>query len=587
MCCEKCGKPIEDGKTLCDACAAQNDEVITQTDEAAADMGDTFDLNTADQAAQKKSSKKKRRLITAIVALVLVVTCTIGAIFHLDAIKAFMNRTFKDPEVYFVEVESAAIADYTEKLTDSYGKFLDNYQNSPTATKSEIRLTLGDTLMSLLEASLQQQGSQMNLDWLQDIKLSLSTNIQDAAMQYALGIGLGNQDLLTADFILDMKNGKFYGGIPELNQDYLSADLSSEDAESMSTTRLMPEPLLQALPSEEVLGELIETYTDLILSGIKTVDKQDSTITVNGVSLEVLELKATITEADLLDIVKSVLTEARNDQHLKNVVDAYGDYVNEQGKLDDASYEPVDMYQEFVASIDKLMIELDASRAEADSANYMELATYVDMKEQLCGHSLTVYSKGEAPVGPYTWMTVVKDGTTYTEMKLGAIVITGKKTKSNDVANGSYTLSAEGREIGTLELVNVSANNGTLRLVPSDELVRGAMSGANASAALLFNQVSLDLTYSTADTGKAECKLSLMFGSNPLFSLAISSEPADDTEITIPSDALDANNEESLRQWLAEMNFDEVLTALENAGLSQELMETIRGYIAQLQSGMI
>ena len=586
MLCEKCGKPIEDGRTLCSQCAAQADDAVTV-------MGDAFDLNTPDNAAQKKAPKKKRGLIAAIVALALIIACTLGVVCNLDSIKAFTSRTFKSPEVYFADVENAAIDEYKENLTQSYGEFLKNYQTNAAATKSEIRLTLGDTLLSLLETTLQQQGMQMDVSWLQQIKLSLNANVQEKVMQYALGLGLGDQDVLSADMILDVDNGKFYGSIPELSKDYLTVDMESMGVANIFQTafnsgRAMTEKLIQALPSEEALGNMIETYTDLILSAIKTVEKQDSTITVNGITQEVVELKATITEVELLDLCKALLNEARNDQNLKKVLDAYGDYINEMGQLaDEEYYEPMDLYQQFVDAIDEALAEMDENKAEADSANYAELKTYVDMKNDLRGHSLTVYSKDEEPKGPYKWLTAVQDDTTYTEAELGKVVITGNKTEKNDVSNGAYTLSVEGKKIGTLEFENLSDNGGKLRLIPGENLMSEALKDSSIPSALLADNVVIELNCSKSDSGKTGCELSVLMGSKPLISLAISSEATTAGEITIPANGVDVTDSEKLIQWLAGMNFDNVLTALENAKVPAELLDLARGYLAMLQYGMI
>lgn len=583
MLCEKCGKPIEDGKTLCSECAAQADDTVTV-------MGDAFDLNTPDVAQQKKAPKKKG-LIAAIVALALVIACTLGVVFCWDSIKAFSDRTFKSPEVYFADVENAAIDEYKENLTQSYGEFLKNYQSNATAAKSEIRLTLGDSLLDLLENALQQQGMQMDVSWLKEIKLTLNANVQDKVMQYAVGLGLGQQDILTADMILDVDNGKLYGAIPELSKDYLMVDMETMGVASIfqnvfNSSRAMTDKLIQALPSEEALGNMIETYTNLILSGIKTVEKQDSTITVNGITQEVVELKATITQAELLEICEALLNEARNDQNLKKIMDAYGEYINEMGQLaDEEYYEPTDLYQEFVDAMDEAMAQLKEEKAEA--GNYVELKTYVDMKNELCGHSLTAYSKDEDPEGPYEWLTAEQDGTTYTEAKLGEVAITGQKTEKDGVSNGTYTLEVDGKKIGTLEMENLSDKGGKLRLIPSEDLISEALEGSSIPSALLADNVAIELTYSTADSGKTGCELSVLMGSKPLIGFAISSEATAGGEIVVPANGVDVTDSEKLIQWLAGMNFDNVLTALENANVPADLLDLARGYLAMLQYGMV
>ena len=270
MFCEKCGRPTEGEQTICSSCAA---EQLAQTPEAVETLefdNDTFELNTAGVAPEKKMPKKKGGLIAAIAAIAVVAAVAVGAFLNWDSISAFFGRNFKEPEEYLVDVESAAIADYSAELSGAYGKFVNSYSANQTAAEAEIHLTLGDDLLSLIESALSQQGVTMDLTWLKDIKLSLGANVQDTAMQMNLGIGLGMKDLLNADVIVDAESGKSYIAIPTLNDDYVYIDIPSnipldQVTDMLSQSKQMTEELIKALPTEKELDELImeaRTSTD-------------------------------------------------------------------------------------------------------------------------------------------------------------------------------------------------------------------------------------------------------------------------------------------------------------------------------------
>ena len=331
MFCMKCGKPLEEGQTLCSDCAAQEmaqvpeaapveqPAEVTELEQTAAPAEaseaeqmpesecDTFELSTADSEPVQKAPKKKGGLIAAIVAAVVVVAAAIGIVLNLGSIGGFIDRNFKSPAKYFYDVESAAIAQYSAVLTQAYGAVQETPVTQQNASKTDMRLTLGDDILSLLETALQQEGLSTDAQWLRQIKLSYSTNIQEAAMQMVLGLGLGDQDLLSADVIMDSDDGKVYIGIPEINDTYFYGEVTSGaptfDAGAAFTqgTELV-EGFVQSLPDKKEWNDMINTYAGIVLSGIKNVEKTEEVVTVGGASQKMVVLTATVTAAEVADM---------------------------------------------------------------------------------------------------------------------------------------------------------------------------------------------------------------------------------------------------------------------------------------------
>ncbi len=591
MFCEKCGRPIEDGQTICSSCAAEQSAVSCQ--EAAepvaeAPVADTFELNTADTASAQKAPKKKKGLIAGIVALAIAAAAAIGIFLNLDGINGFVGRTFQSPEDYLANVESAAITEYSAELTKAYGALLENYSKNLNAGSGEIRLTLGEDILSYAESMLQQQGMQMELDWLSQLTLSVDANVQKTAMQAALGIGLGDNSLLSADMILDLEKSVVYMALPELNKTYLSVDMSSQLPadqldEVLAQSTQMTDALVKALPSEETLNKLITTYVDIVLSEIDSVEKENDTITVNDVSQKVVVLTAKITQKDLLDIAEKVLKKAEKDQDLKDVLTDLGDYVNEIGKMNGGEYfEPVDLYQEFVNAIPSALEEIEEAKEDTDSSNYIKLKVYVDMQNNVRGHAMTIYGDGEKQGPSLSWLSVVKGDTTYTEADLAGGRITGEETVKKGVSQGEYSLYVEGEKLGTLEFEDVTENSGTLRLVPSEELISQALSGSGIPTAMLGDSLALELSYDAKDT-EASYEVKILVGSKALVGLALSGKASDGGNIAIPSDALNAADETVISQWLEGADLSKLITSLENAKVPTELVDVVRSYANMLQ----
>lgn len=597
MFCSNCGKPVEGEQTLCGECQAKqipvtNEETTAEqpTPEVVTPVADTFELNTAETEAPAKPKKKKTGLIAGILAAVIVVAAAVGIFLNMDSVNGFVGRTFKSPEDYLMDVESDAIKEYSAELMHNYGKALESYgknQNAlQNAVKSEVGIVLGDDILAGAEAALQQQGMMMELDWLSDIKLSIDTNRQDTATQVGLGIGLGNTHLLSADVIFNMANGIGYVAIPEWNKTYLSGDffdgMPMDQMQDMLTESMeRNEKLVKALPSEEEMSELIDTYANILLSGITNVDKQTDTVTIDDVSQKMVVLTAKLTEKEILNIMEDILKTAQKDKTIEKTLKAVGDYANEAGELNFGYYEPVDMYQEFTDAVAEALESLAVAKGEASDGNYLKLKVYVDMKNNVRGHAVSAYSDGEKEGETISWMTVAKDDTIYTEAELARVRITGEKTEKKDTSDGHYTLYVDGEEIGTLKFKDLTETSGTLRLIPSEETLNNVLSGSGIPS-ILGQNLALEWSYDMQDA-KSSSEVKILVGSKTLLQLTVSSEAGEGGKITIPTDVVRMENEADVRQWMQNADFDELVKALEAAGVPAELVETVKSYVSMLQ----
>lgn len=288
-------------------------------------------------------------------------------------------------------------------------------------------------------------------------------------------------------------------------------------------------------------------------------------------------LTAKITEADILNIVDEVLKKAENDETVKSIITAYGDFINKTGALYDEYYEPMDLYQEFKDSLPDARNSLEEAKAEAKENNYVVLKAYVDMKNQVRGHELAVFAEGEQEEETVSYLTVVQDDVIYTEAKLSNILINGEES----AAKGYYDLTVDGKKQCTLEFEDITDTNGKLRLIPSEELLNEALSESGIPTSLIAGNVALELSYNDQD-GKISYDIQVMVGTKPLVGLCVSSAPVDGGEITVPTDALSADSETGIMQWLKEAEFADTLNALETAGVPKDLVDMARSYVDML-----
>ena len=595
MFCGKCGSFFEGDGGLCDKCAAEQavEQFADNTVVEAAPVDDVFELNTSAPKAPKKSPKK-RGLIAGIVAGCVAVAVAVGAIFGGPYIKAFFARTFQEPEQYFEEVQKTEISQRIDDMTGSYGQFLEMYNNTgaggATGFEGELRVTVGDELMSILET---YADTEYDLDFLKDIRLSMNVNTDlagdDALMRLVLAASLGKTQILSADVIADLSQSKVFASIPELNKQYLMVDASAMDLDlssvdsirdSITEATAKSEKILSALPSEEVLNKLLNNYAMIALSCIDDVEKENGNIEVGDASQKVVVMTATITEKDIMEMGVEILKEAKADADIKTIIDNLSVVIGEEYGME------VDMYSEYQASIEEVLEEVEAALAEDEFSRdtYVELVCYIDLKGQIRGYELTYSEDGEDEKF-LTWKTAVKGKTTYSKLELPSadVKITGEKTEDKNNTEGFYKLNVDGVEIGKLEFETEGDRRTTLRLIPGAEIMDRILAESNLPTALLSGNMALELSFGEDESGASFLEVSVLAANKKMITVSLSAKAVDGGEIVIPSDAVDATDSTAVSQWVSNVDFQQLMDGLKKAGVDQSLLDYLQSYIDMAQ----
>lgn len=586
MYCQNCGKPLEEGSTICIDCASKE----TQNPAPAAD---TIELNSwpsqpPKQAPKaKKSGKKpagKGKLIALIAAAVVVVGLVALALFNLEAIGNLFNKTFKSPEDYMVYVEEKGKEDLLEGLTGSYGDYLDTLKKDSISSTGDVTLEVGDQLLDLLKPALQQAGlSNLDLGFLKNINMDISSNMTKDKMAAALGLGLGGKKIATVDMILDMAGSKVYLGIPELNKQYLSIPM--EGVEDMSAFTEMKDAMVNALPTAAEVEKLADTYYGIILSNVSSVKTSSKEVTAGGVKQNFTRLTCKITEKDLMKIAVKVLEKAQKDNTLKDVLDRFGKFYNsiQEMSWDEyyyGEYEPVDLYAMLVEAAESYIPELEAGMEDASKDNYLVIYTLVDAKGNICGRELDVVSEGESMDLNVSYACTSSGNKLGFVMELSdAAKISGKGTQSGNKKNMTYTLTVEDTKYATLKVTDYVSTDKEFsfnaELIPADELLSGSDEAAIGIMAMA--KPSIKVSYSAQGNESASVSVKLLSDGKLLLGVSSSGKTSGNATVNIPSDTVDGNNQQALMNWVSSLDMEALMKNLEAAGISEELLSQLVG----------
>lgn len=583
MFCTQCGKQVPDDQLFCDGCGAAmrssdasapvEPEPPKVVEAPAVEEADnvTITLNTGDGGKPPKK-KKKSGLLGLGVSIAAVVVAAVLLIFNVGAVKSLYNRTVRSPEDYQKVVQKEALQD---TVTSEYGEFLETLSaNSTVAVSSEMHLKVNEDILSMLENA----SGMGDMSWLSDVMLNM-TAIQDENLtQMDLGLGLKNTEIAALRMIMDVADdGMIYLGLPGLSDQYLSVDLAEMTgyAAPMPMQQFTTADLLKILPDEDTFETLVDRYSELVLSQIVNVEKKAKTVSCNGAEQKVTALTSTITAEELAKILTDVCETMADDQEIRTILE------NAEDVLTDAGLEADDLYDAFREAMDMVVDELkDADPSDDD---YVTLVTYVDYSDNIVGRDVTITSDDEEmEILQYLSLTD-GDKTGFSLVIPEAdIEIEGEGTRKGDKVNATYSLSVDGMDVGKLELEDVvntdDVLSGTYSIRPSSEVIEAVFGGSGVPSSLIGD--SFALVFEVNCTEKAgEMAIRLENSGSALVSLEIKAEQVDSNKVSVPSKTIDVNDMTAGEDFLMSIDFEKLISKMEEAGIPSELVSIVSYYL--------
>lgn len=610
MFCINCGKPIDDGKLFCDACApaeAKPEAPAEQPQpapEAPVVAEETIELGGTEPEKKTKKPKKapKKGLIIGIIAAIVVAAGACTAIWW-DNVSNFFVKTFSSPEDYMAHVTQNAADEGIGALGDVYGTILDSMSGKGEKPQYNgmdmtIKVNVGDQVLNLLKES---SGADIDFKFLKEIAITAKSIVDGQKSQVDAGLSLGGVKIATISAIANMEDFTCMLGSPELSDSYMRMDYSEifeqlgmpsgffdQLEENMEEAQEIVDDLMKALPEQETMEKLLSKYVGIILANIKDVTSTTETVEVGDLkqSLTVLEIK--ISAKDVMDIGVAVLQELKKDDEALKLASAFAEYINSinpgSGDFvwDESMGEYVQQAGEFDAKefrenlkdqIDELIDQLKEARKEAPSVS-IKLTMYVDGVGDIVGLNVKVPGADFKP----GFITVWQGSKFAFEADLGEAEIEGEGSRSKGLITGKYTLKVDGEKVCTLEVENWDEKkaeegyiSGTIRFVPGD-MIADRLLGSMGSF-LDASSIALELKLDTA-ADHANVGMNLLLNKKVAFGISLEGKMING-KITEPGNVIDATSSNAIMEWANSLNIDKVLENLEKAGFPvDELLGT-------------
>ncbi len=626
MFCEKCGTQLQDNEKFCPSCGYP---VQGAANPAAGGAG-TPDVNAVGRTVSvsqeslagknvvpaagvmpqpgnvpqnggKKPSKKKKGLIIggvcAVAAAAVVCVCTFA--FDLPGkISNFTKKNFSSPEEYLsyvVENNSAGTSQSTESL---YKRVVSGKTDLFDINSSVgINVTLGDAGKQYLKLA------GVDLSWLDSVGFDTGISVGKDVLGMDVSAGINSENLLSVLCALDIEDATVYLKVPELNDTYLGIDLrdaiGTSDAEMLSEmweeVKDSYETVIDALPDQSTLDNLVERYIDAVVKSIDDVEKGTETLEAEGVSQKCTTLEIAIDAKTMANIIKGILDEAEDDGDLEEIFINIADLFGEDG---------VEIYDEFLAALEEGYDELKDARGIGE----ILYTLYVDNKGEIVGHRIESDAFEIAILSPQNGK---KFGTEYSmsfdvDGEEQYIAFVGSGERSGDILSGEFEIDVDMSVYDyytgqvdingaifnisvadlDMEAFNRGQFNGTVTYKPGKGM-RSLLDAAGAYSGVMSFLEDFEIKL-TGQSGDASSKTSMEvnYDGDNIIAISVNSETGNSPELKIPNDreVIYLKEAQDLTDWLGGIEWDGFVSSLDKAGLPGDVMGAVEEFVSLMES---
>lgn len=562
MKCIRCGTEIPEGYDICADCADA---------EAAAATVDPYFAQPSfggEQAPQTGKNSKKKGLIAAI-AGVLAVVLVAFVFLNFGTVKALCIKNFGTGEEYFTYVVREDMNIKLSHLSNSYAKIYERSQNMTKTRNNRIELNLSDEALKLLENALPAELSGLDLNNYKNINITTETFPDSKNQQIDLLLALGEKELLNIRAIADMEANDIYLGLLNLTDSYLRIDDVLEKITENVNISAINSSVTEILPTEEIVNKLLNKYCSMIIEAVGEMEKDSAEFSVGGYTQKLTVLTYAPTEAELLNISKTLLTELKADEDIKTILTNIDRFL--ATNIKDSSYEEGELYGKFTEALTEALEDSEETTAGEDVAFTMTF--YIDSKHDLAG--ISVEDNEEKQV---SYMKL-KDGENFVfEAKVPdeELEITGKGVNHNDVINAEYAIVKEGSKLADLYIEELKkySHEGSIQIVPSADLLSELGGKVGTFASLLDPALKIDFKIGVTST-MITC--SVLNKDTEFATVTVNGNVGEAQKIMIPSDK--AMPVEEIKEWANTISLDKLMQIVDNLALPEEYVQTVESIV--------
>ena len=556
---------------------AESDKEETDVEESISDRFAKVDFEDSGKKTRSKKEKTKRKRIwisaiaVALVAVILLVS------LNLTAVLGFFIKNFCSDSTYFKFVEIVNFTSYSDDVTQYYKKYKELFSNKQ-CKNFNVSIDAKDEAIKILELfTIPQYG--LGMDFINDTTIEGTVNLDKQDIHADATVKINDTEIVSGEYIKIAKDGEEYVSLPTFTDKYLMYETAPIDPMSLRVI-LDDEDVKKAMPSDDDLKDLALKYIKLAAKEIDNVTGSDKEVMVGNTTESVRALQFVLDTNTLNAIKKSVYTEIKQDEELKEYIDNIAKVLLKKGTIKTQD----ELYKTLIDSVNKDLKQIEKYQKNPVNKQIMTLVDYVNSSHEIIGRDIIIEGK--------TVFSILKIDDTYSISAKPVIngyecEFSGGGSLTDNVLSGEYTFSIEGDSILDISLKDVNTETalngqlkGTLTITPKSDFwdllpiediseINLAKVKMETDFAITANSVSLDNNIFVFGVQAANIKAD--------------AKAEDKSEIKKPAQD-NIISGDSYGKFILSMDFGNLLESLLNSGLLNEVedFQTFLGTLVEI-----
>lgn len=561
-------------------------ESFTQENPAQETTGETasFEANVAatqpmvmnpNMGAAKAGKKpSKKQLIFGGIAAGVVAVAVVGVVCFASA-SNFFRSTFSTPAKYYQYVEKKEIAETAASVSNIYQNLvLGNMNTTDCSMEANYELELSKNALRDLKKVASMAMDIDDVSCVKNVSLSSKYNVKDGNISGSGKLSFGKNDIVSGEVIFDSQEDTLYFQLPELYSKYIAledmGDMTGYDSEEMQQVLSLVEDIYEKCPDKKTVEKLVYEYFCTAISCIDDVEKERTEIEAEGVSQKCIQLKATIKDETLRNMIVAVLQQMRDDKELEKII-------RDMVSLEEDAFEedPYDQFQDFVDEI------LEAAEDEdmEDVDFKLVLYTYVNSSGKVIGRQVKMRSEDEQMTvaykmpekgGKFGYELSVSDG-------YESCALLGSGKKSGNKLSGEFDVKYNKEKILNIEVSDYDTQKVKEGYLAGNFIfkVKGAGRYMGEVGSLLSSyRIGFDVK---SDAKSANVVATLYDGEEAWATLSCDMKKDSGKKVALPSgkDVQTIEDEDDLMEIVEDFKFDKLKQNLKKANVPSEILDAL------------
>lgn len=487
----------------------------------------------------------------------------------------------------YQENEKAVLDSFVESSLEQWDESLAESQEVKNSAKLSLNLELGESVQYILYFL-----AGMDFSWLNSAGLDMKMAVEGENVGIDLGVLVNDSKVLTLLEYVDWNSLMAYMQVPEIYAGTVQVPMEVEGSVTTmdGTTEELPSEAVGEmmaalsdpsvyLPDETQLKDILNRYKDIVLAHITEGTSSEETLETFGVTQDCTMYEGRVYEADAQVMEQEILTTAREDQQLKEVIDAIG----EAGQQSD-------LYAQFLNSIDEALASLETEMAEGslDAETYIFSRLWQDETGRVAGRQFGILEGGAESV-LVNWRSLKQGDTSAMRFEFAdgtnSFGLEGSGTTTDGALDGEYRLLVDGESLVQIHVEDYRVDEDgsllgtyTLKLdsVMSDEETYALLGAYSLTIAFegTADDQKIVLTVNQDDLMLATLTITVTNGGGDGAGLQETSEPL-----------MDLETDEGMTMFMENIDWTPLMDNLNAAGMPEEVVQYMEQALISALSG--